>query len=186
MKANGKANGYAQKLRGTKTNRQPKGKRKDKPTGQRKRKPAKPPRLNIVQLSKDTGLSRPTLYKWKAEGCPLEQGAEAILAWRDQNHPEPEKSQHYDRLLLARARKEEARALAEEQDNLRRTGKTMLVETAERYLASLANVVRTRIESWPEKAIEEVPIEQRPAVLESLNNQVYLLLTELSQCQLEA
>lgn len=138
-----------------------------------------------MQLSEDTGISRPTLYKWKVEGCPLESGAAAVLAWRDANHPEPEKSQHYERLLQAKARKEEARAFAEEQDNLLRTGQTMLVETAERYLASLANVVRTRIESWPEKAIEGVPIEARPAVLEELQNQVYLLLTELSQARLE-
>jgi len=170
LKRDGRLNGHRRKVK--------------KPVKRRKKKTSDPAKRNIRQLAKEIGQSRQTLYTWEKEGCPLDQGAEAVKEWRNKHKSNGHDASEHTLLLQVRARKLAAEAEAQESDNLRRKGQMYSRDQVELNAVEMTSMIRNRLESVPNEIVQELPIDIRPTVLELLENRVYLILTEMSQWRL--
>jgi phage terminase Nu1 subunit (DNA packaging protein) len=141
----------------------------------------RPPR-NIARLAMEIGVSRQTLYTWGNEGCPLDDGVDAIREWRTEHHPPPRAIA--DQAKLARARLADAQAYAQEQKNLERDGQLLDAEDANLAVSELCNLIRARLEAIPNDLQTEWPPEVRQQVTERLSDKIHLILTEMSQWRL--
>jgi len=158
--------------------------RKKKGPKLRPKKDKQPAVRNIRKLALDLGTSRQTLYTWQKEGCPLDQGLEAVKEWRNKHKTNGEEATHYARLQAAKERKLLAEALAKETENLRRAGQYYRAEDVELAAIELTSIIRNRLEAAPNEIVQELPVEVRQTILELLQNKVHLILTEMSSWRL--
>jgi phage terminase Nu1 subunit (DNA packaging protein) len=133
----------------------------------------------MTELAETFGIARSTLYTWKAAGCPIDQGEEAITAWLQEHRPEEESLAK----LIQRAK------LAQIEENTRAA--RLKNDTEEKRLVDLTDVqtevselvlmVKTRLEQIPNDLIGEMPADVRAKVHEIATTRIELTLTEMSQ-----
>ncbi len=138
---------------------------------------AKAPR-NIARLAMEVGVSRQTLYTWKDEGCPVDNGADAVREWRTHHHPPPTSGSELTK--LARARLIDAQSYAQEQKNLERDGELVDRETVAQIMVLAASIYTSRAEQLADEARKELPIECREQVAQRIDGLVFMHLKELA------
>lgn len=157
--------------------------------------------LTKQELAKSLGVSRVALNKWEREGCPVEDvlswslpdAVEFLRDWRrqhklprfqDEREPD-EDGDLQQQLLAAKVRDTNAAARKKEIENQLREGQLYEAEQVEQSVAELTGMIRHRIETIADELETEWPPEVRQAVTERLRDKLHLILTEMSQWQME-
>ena len=149
---------------------------------------AKP--VNIFDLSRKLRVSRQTLYNWRDEGCPLDEGEEAVMAWvaarKQLKEQESEEADDLkERKLRAECAKLEAEAEAKELKNAIARGEVMNTDTTMQAVRSMIAVVKIRFEDIPLRLQMEFPPDSRDYWTERLADEIRLALVEMSQQKIE-
>jgi len=128
-------------------------------------------KLNVSALARECRCHPNTLYRYQSEGCPIEEGADAIKAWlalreEQKRASSAEASDLQERKLLAECAKLEADAESKELKNSIARGEVINTDEANEELAERLIHAKAMLESMVDDIAKECPQELRVKVRE--------------------
>lgn len=136
----------------------------------------------ITAIAERLGVSRQTVYTWRAEGLPTGD-VDAALAWQAQH--KATEAPILQQLQAARLRKLTADSEGKELETAVTRGELVERDAVERWLSAFVSSTRQKIESWVPSLVTEIPGDVRIIVHDILSEQVRLLLLRLADMPAE-
>lgn len=139
---------------------------------------------SVTDLAEHFNCSRQTLYNWKAAGCPLDQGEDAITAWLAANRPAEESL--VKQLQRAKLAEIEERTRAARLANDEQEGALVSLEAVRLETNELIGLIRHRLESIAAEIMNEFPADYKATAYQLVDHKIHMLLIEMSQFKLTA
>jgi phage terminase Nu1 subunit (DNA packaging protein) len=142
--------------------------------------------LTVTAIAKHFDVSRQTIYTWRKEGMPVSDDLPVLESWVAQHKPgDADDDDLQIQRLKAEIHKLKQDGRGKELKNDVLEGKLVPLDSVLTQVSELTLRVKHRLEAIPDEAASEFPPEIRAIAVELMRDKIFLVLTEMSQWQLE-